>query len=41
MSPCPSTYLLKHNGVLDRWCPIQEDTDEYLRKTFVEVWCRP
>lgn len=36
MPPCPSTYLLKHTGTLDRWCPVQDDVEDYMRKTFAE-----
>jgi hypothetical protein len=33
-----ASFMLKHDGVLNRWCPVQEDTEEYFRKTLGEVW---
>lgn len=28
---------LEHDGVLQRWCPIQDDVEEFFRKTLPEV----
>ena len=28
---------LKHDGKLQRWCPVQEDVEDYFRKTLEEV----
>ena len=33
-----ASFMLKHDGVLNRWCSVQEDTEEYFRKTLGEVW---
>jgi len=30
-------YMLKHEGKLDRWCPVQADVDEYFRATLEQV----
>ena len=32
-----ASYMLKHDGKLNRWCPVQEDVEEYFRKTLEEV----
>ena len=29
--------MLKHDGKLNRWCPVQEDVEDYFRKTLGEV----
>jgi hypothetical protein len=29
---------LEHDGVLQRWCPIQDDVEEFFRKTLPEVF---
>jgi len=30
-------YMLKHEGKLERWCPVQADVDEYFRTTLEQV----
>lgn len=32
-----AAYMLKHDGNLNRWCPVQVDVEEYFRKTLPEV----
>jgi 5-methyltetrahydrofolate--homocysteine methyltransferase len=29
----PPLFGIKHDGQLDRWCPIQQDVEEYFRAT--------
>ncbi len=33
--------MLKHDGKLNRWCPVQEDVEDYFRKTLGEVRACP
>jgi hypothetical protein len=30
-------FMLKHDGKLNRWCSVQEDVEDYFRKTLGEV----
>ena len=34
-------FMLKHDGKLNRWCPVQEDVEAYFRKTLEEVRACP
>ena len=34
-------FMLKHDGKLNRWCPVQEDVEAYFRKTLEEVRAYP
>ena len=34
-------FMLKHDGKLNRWCPVQEDVEDYFRKTLGEVRACP
>ena len=35
-----ASYMLTHDGKLDRWCPVQTDVEEYFRTTLEEVPAR-
>ena len=32
-----ASYMLKHDGKLDRWCPVQPDVEAYFRQTLEQV----
>lgn len=32
-----ASYMLKHDGKLNRWCPVQPDVEEYFRATLDTV----
>jgi len=32
-----ASYMLKHDGKLNRWCPVQEDVEAYFRQTLDQV----
>ena len=36
-----ASYMLTHDGKLDRWCPVQTDVEEYFRTTLEEGSATP
>jgi hypothetical protein len=36
-----ASYMLQHDGKLDRWCPVHTDVEEYFRTTLEEVSATP
>jgi len=32
-----ASYMLKHEGKLERWCPVQADVEAYFRTTLEQV----